>query len=91
MRAMINDVSALTRFLSVLEEVDGSLGECAQKLDQSLQAAHTIWKDNKYAVFEMSARKYASQLESVRKELVSECQTRILEIRSKVQDYLNLK
>ena len=91
MRAMINDASALTRFLSVLEEVDGMLTDYVQRTDKALQDAHTIWKDDKFVVFEASIKKYAAQLESVRHELSSECQTKILKTRTKVQEYLNLK
>lgn len=91
MKAMINDVSALTRFLSDLEKVDGMLAEYARQTNQALQEAHIVWKDEKFAVFEASLNEYVSQLEAVRTELSSECQTRILDIRSKVQEYLNLK
>jgi hypothetical protein len=88
---MINDVSALTRFLSDLEKVDDRLAEYAQRTNQALQEAHTVWRDAKFAEFETSLKEYVSQLEIVRAELSSECQTRILDIRSKVQEYLNLK
>ncbi len=91
MRTMINDVSALTQFLSVLEKADKMLLECIQRTDHALQEVRVVWKDDKFLVFEASAKQYAAQLEAVRSELSSDCQTRILEIRCKVQEYLNLK
>ena len=91
MRAMINDVSALTRFLTVLDEVDGMLAECVKRTEKALQDAHTVWKDDKYAVFEASAKQYTAQLEAVRSELSSDCQTKIRETLRLLQDYINLK
>ena len=88
---MINDVSALTRFLIVLEEVDKMLSDYVHLTNQTLQDVSVFWKDNKFSVFEASTKKYIAQLESVRSELSTDCQTRIIEIRCKVQDYLNLK